>query len=80
MDPLTVATSQLDELIARLTPRQMQVVELLVQGSDYATISNILSISRSRVKHHVWNACHKLEVENKTQLVVVYVVWRMKQP
>ena len=78
MDPFTVASSQLQELIAKLTPRQMQVVELLALGKSRRQIASILSISPETVKTHVWKICRKLDAEGKVQVIVLYVVWRAR--
>lgn len=78
MDVFTLAPDQLQSLIAKLTPRQLEIVELLARGHDYKSICNILSLSRTVAKHHVMRACRKLEVENRTQLIVLYVIWKMK--
>lgn len=79
MDAFAVAPTQLEELIAKLTPRQLQVVELLAQGCDYEQICSILSISRTGAKHHVIRACRKLDVENRILLIVLYVRWKERR-
>lgn len=76
MDPLTVASSQLDELISRLTPRQIQIVELLVQGRTMVDTAALLSISRETVKMHVKTMCYKLDVDNRIQVIVIYARWK----
>jgi DNA-binding NarL/FixJ family response regulator len=78
MDAFTVAPSQLEELITRLTPRQLQIVELLVCGHTKKRIANILSISPETVKTHIHKVCTKLEVDNRIQVVVIYTVWKVR--
>jgi DNA-binding NarL/FixJ family response regulator len=79
MDPLTVAPSYLEELMSRLTPRQMQIVELLAKGHSNRAVASILSISPETVKTHMHKMYHKLEVENRIQVVVIYTVWKMNR-
>lgn len=77
MDPLTVAPLHLQELINRLTPRQMEIVELLARGYSQRYIATLLSISSETVKTHIHKMINKLEAVNRIQVIVIYVVWRM---
>ena len=77
MDPFTVASSQLDALMHKLTPRQLQVVGLLAQGHGYGEICSILSIERVTLQKHIRDACQRIEAENKMQLVVMFVLWKI---
>ncbi len=77
MDAFTVAPMQLDELMHRLTPRQLQVVELLAQGHDTKDICDILSIERVTLQKHIHDACQRIEIDNKIQLVVMFAIWRV---
>jgi len=43
-----------------LTPREREVLELMVQGLDNRTISDRLSIGKTTVKSHVQETMHKL--------------------
>lgn len=76
MDIFGASPTQLHELIDKLTPRQLQVVELLALGKSRRQIATILSISPETVKTHVWKICRKLDAENRIQLAVMYAVWR----
>ena len=77
MDPFTVALPQLEELIARLTPRQMEIVELLARGHGNREIAAILSISCETVKFHIRRARNKMQVENRIQLIVIFAMWKV---
>lgn len=79
MNPLTIPPSTLPDLISRLTPRQLEIVGLLAQGRNYNQICTLLSISLTVVKHHVWRACRKMEVENRVQLIVIFARWKEGQ-
>lgn len=76
MDPFAATPSQLGQLIARLTPRQLEIVELLAKGHTIGDAATILSIGTSAVKHHIWRACQRTDIENRIQLIVVYVRWK----
>ena len=77
MNPLAVAPELLPNLIARLTPRQLEIVELLAQGNNNKEVASILSIRRGTVEGHIVRACQKLRLENRIQLIVVFVMWKV---
>jgi DNA-binding NarL/FixJ family response regulator len=54
----------------RLTKRERQVLELMIDGRDNAEIARALFISQSTVKNHVASILAKLEVDNRVQAVV----------
>ncbi len=57
-----------------LSPREMEVVTLIVQGSSNKEIAGRLFISENTVKVHVKNILNKLELRNRQQLVAYAVV------
>lgn len=77
MDPFTVTPPRLEELIHRLTPRQFQIVQLLAQGNGIGETATLLSIGRESVKSHVREMCKKLDVDNRIQAIVLFVIWRV---
>ncbi len=77
MNPLTLAPDAIPHLISRLTPRQLEIVGLLAQGQSTKQTSNILSISPETVKRHIYRACQKMEIENRTQLIVIFTMWEV---
>jgi DNA-binding NarL/FixJ family response regulator len=52
-----------------LTPRELQVIELLVEGLSNKTIAAQLGISDQTVKFHVAAICGKLGAANRTDAV-----------
>jgi LuxR family transcriptional regulator, maltose regulon positive regulatory protein len=56
--------------IANLTPRELQVLELMSDGLSNAQIANRLFVSESTVKVHVHHILSKLEVRTRLQAVV----------
>ncbi|HKF38554.1 MAG TPA: LuxR C-terminal-related transcriptional regulator [Ktedonobacteraceae bacterium] len=57
-------------LIEPPTPREREVLELLMDGASNEEIAHHLVISLNTVKKHVFNICSKLGVQNRTQAVV----------
>jgi DNA-binding NarL/FixJ family response regulator len=56
-----------------LSAREMQVLELVVQGLLNKQIAHALNISENTVKNHVKNILEKLEVEDRTQAATVSI-------
>jgi len=54
----------------RLTAREREVLELMVEGYDNAEIAKTLYISQNTVKNHVASILFKLEVDNRVQAAV----------
>ena len=52
-----------------LTPREIQVIELLAEGLSNKTIATRLGISDQTVKFHVAAICGKLGAANRTDAV-----------
>ena len=56
----------------RLTPREMQVLQLIAQGLDNKEAGKVLGISIETVKEHVQNLLRKTNHRDRTQLAVWY--------
>ena len=67
----------LESLIAKLTPRQMEIAALLVEGRTNRDIAGILSISVDAINNHLREMRWKTNTDNRTQLVVLIVKWKM---
>jgi DNA-binding NarL/FixJ family response regulator len=59
-----------DGIQAKLSPRELEVLALIVDGSDNSEIGTALFISTGTVKHHVSMILSKLEVQNRLQAAV----------
>jgi two-component system NarL family response regulator len=57
----------------KLTPRELDVLRLIVAGCENTAIAKRLHLSASTVKRHVSNTVEKLGVENRIQAAVVAV-------
>jgi DNA-binding NarL/FixJ family response regulator len=62
--------------IETLTPRQLEVMNLLVEGATNKRIAFDLGISVETVRRHIYAARLKTGVDNRIQLIVLYAVWR----
>jgi DNA-binding NarL/FixJ family response regulator len=63
-----------DELrIASLTPREREVIELICEGLRNKELADRLRISLATVSHHLTSIFRKLEVSDRTSLVIYAV-------
>jgi len=68
---LIQSTQQPSPLGLDLTPRENEVLRLLVQGKTNRELSQELNISEATVRLHVSNILTKLQVGNRTEAVSV---------
>ena len=52
-----------------LTPRELEILEHIAQGSTYPQIAARLFISRDTVRNHVSKIYKKLQVKSKTDVI-----------
>lgn len=57
-------------IVRPLTPREEEVLELLIAGDSNKGIANLLGISEATVKMHVKNILTKMGLKNRTQAAV----------
>jgi two-component system, NarL family, response regulator LiaR len=55
----------------KLSPRELEILKLLVEGQTNAEIATILHLSLSTVKVHIRNIMSKLAVDDRVQAAVV---------
>jgi DNA-binding NarL/FixJ family response regulator len=68
--PRHIAARLTDRMMrSDLTARELQILELLAQGSTNKQIAGTLSISDNTVRHHVNNIMEKLQVSDRTEAV-----------
>ena len=56
-----------------LTKRELEVLELLIQGYNNSEISEKLMITNHTTKAHIASIYKKLEVSNRVQATVKYI-------
>ena len=66
---ISQATIEANGLIEQLTPREMEVLELLAIGDSNQTIADKLVITVRTVKKHTGNIYGKLNVNSRIQAV-----------
>jgi DNA-binding NarL/FixJ family response regulator len=66
--------------MARLTPREREVLILLAQGLTNANVAGKLSISEATVRTHLAHVMGKLEVREKAQAVIAAYQSRLVEP
>lgn len=67
--PAPVAVA--DPVFLALTRRERDIVELIAQGRDNAQIAARLDLSEKTVRNHITSIFSKLEVENRSQAIVL---------
>jgi pimeloyl-ACP methyl ester carboxylesterase/DNA-binding CsgD family transcriptional regulator len=60
-----------DARIAALTPRLLSLLDLMAQGRDNAQIAAVLGLSEKTVRNHITTLFDRLEVENRSQAIVL---------
>lgn len=63
---------QLMRRFSRLTNRERDVCELLVEGKTNSEIALALGTARSTVKNQVTSIFHKLDKTNRSEVVIAY--------
>lgn len=58
-----------------LTPRERQILELMVQGFGNRDIAQHMAIAVPTVKFHITNILGKLQVDSRTEAVVLAIRW-----
>lgn len=68
--PLSRAAVEGDLIVESLTPRELDVVQLLAEGAANKAIAQQLAISEHTVKYHVNSILGKLGAQSRTEAVV----------
>lgn len=65
------------QLSLRLTPREREVLELLVEGCDHEAVAQILVISPQTARTHIQNVIGKLGAHSRLEAVALTVEHRL---
>lgn len=63
-------SSEADDQLSRLTPRQRDVLRLLAQGQSNKQIADVLGLAPGTVKIHISRILRAFKVQNRTQAVI----------
>lgn len=64
--------------IDALTPRQIDVLNLLVVGETNKQIALALGISVDTVRRHIYAARERTGMNNRVQLIVLYAIYQYR--
>jgi DNA-binding NarL/FixJ family response regulator len=68
--PLSEAGSDKQRLLAKLSPRELDVLREMESDATNLQIAQRLFLSENTVKHHIRNVLDKLEVENRREAIL----------
>jgi DNA-binding CsgD family transcriptional regulator len=60
-----------NQVVERLTRRELEVLELVAEGRTYAEVAARLWVSKETIRKHLENAFDKLEVHTRTEAAMV---------
>ena len=60
----------IEPLLVPISPREMEILELIAQGKSNKQIAQVLFLSDQTVKNHITSILRKLAVNDRTQAVV----------
>jgi LuxR family maltose regulon positive regulatory protein len=58
-----------DSLVEPLSERELEILQMLIEGASNREIAGQLVLSVNTVKKHVFNICGKLNVQSRTQAI-----------
>ena len=70
-EELAVFDESPKEMFAPLSPREMEILQLIARGASNKEIGRALTISRQTVKNHMSSILRKLAVNDRTQAAVL---------
>lgn len=53
----------------QLTPKELQILKLIIAGETASTIAGILDVTESAIRFHIRNIYKKLQVKNRVELI-----------
>jgi two-component system nitrate/nitrite response regulator NarL len=69
--PASISDAKGPGHLRHLTPREQQILSILVQGRSNKEIGNKLELSEKTIKHHLTNILQKLRVRNRVEAALL---------
>lgn len=79
MDGITVEDLDLVELLPTLTEREMEILNLMVQGKTFAQLPKTLGVSLKTIEAHRWNIRKKLKLKSSKDIERIVLPWMQKK-
>lgn len=57
------------DTVAQLTPRQLEILQLVAQGVSYKDVGEALGLTERTIKYHMGNIVEILHLENRSQVI-----------
>ncbi len=67
-----VEKSEIETTNKNQTPRELEIIQLIIAGKSNAEIEGILFISPHTVKNHIYNIYKKMKIKNRYELISLY--------
>ena len=64
----------------RLSPREIEVLNIIAQGISNKTIASTLGIGEQTIKNHITSILHKLKASSRTQAVILALRHNLIEP
>lgn len=71
--PVPIAANAADPRLTRLTPRERQVLALIVEGKTNKAIGAALGIAEGTVKSHIRQMMLTMRVKSRTQMALLAI-------
>jgi DNA-binding NarL/FixJ family response regulator len=71
--PAPMTANAADPRLARLTPRERQVLALIVEGKTNKAIGAVLGIAEGTVKSHIRQMMLTMRVKSRTQMALLAI-------
>lgn len=75
-----VVSNDSQEVLERLTPRELDVLSLIAKGCGVREVGELLDISNNTVSHHIKNIYSKLNIHNRAEATAAAVQLNIFKP
>lgn len=79
-DPRNLDKTQIAYRMEGLKPSHLRILSYLVQGMNYSEIEELLSMKNGIASNQIQNACDRVGVSTRSQLIAMFTLWSCSQP